>query len=198
MSLTFDAGPHEYRWDGRVVPSVTQLIKPYTADTLRFVDPAKLERARQMGVAVHLMVELHLLRELASIPAWQEPYMDAWLRFEQEQEFAVIATETKLYHPTMGYAGTPDLIGTLKASRRRPAVIDLKRSLWAGRAIGLQTSGYKRLWNADPDHIDTVVDRFALVLHDDRTYTLTQYADPQDDAAFLAAVTLWKWQRQGA
>lgn len=193
--LTFDEPSHTYRWNGKIVPSVTQLIKPHSPDTLRFVNPQKLELARQMGRAVHLMVELHVLGQLATLPAWQEPYMEAWLRFADEQGFELISTEHRLYHPTMGYAGTHDLIGRMK--KRRPGVIDLKRSLVGGRSIGLQTSGYKRLWNADPDR-ETVTDRHALILNADKTYTLVPFTDPQDDAAFLAALTLWKWQQQGA
>lgn len=191
--LTFNEARHEYRLDGMVVPSVTQILKPLT-DYSR-INPDALERARQQGVAIHKTVELDVAAQLDedALPEWLRPYLSAWRSFGASTEFRAIGAELRIGHPTARYAGTPDLICV---AGKEVWLIDVKRSLYAGRAIGLQTAGYARLWHAYPAN-RKINRRFALVLRD-ATYRLEEFKDPHDDAVFLAALTMHKWTTQGS
>jgi hypothetical protein len=188
--LKFDAAKHEYRWSDQIVPSVTSIISPLISH-LSVVPPDQLERARQEGKAIHRMVELSCKGELESVPEWLHGHLEAWRRFVAETRFECWATEEPLYHP-LGYAGTPDLIGKLK----RPCVIDIKRSLYAGPAIALQLAAYKEAWNRQRGKDERVVDRFALQLRAEGTYRLVPYEDDEDWTTFLALLTTYRWERK--
>lgn len=195
--LTFDEAEHRYELDGKAVVSVTTVLKPLT--DYGFIDPIVLELARQKGVAVHKTIELEVAGDLdeATLPEWLVPHLAAWRRFVADTGFEPVASEIRMAHPAMRYAGTADLIGRVG---KETWLVDLKRSLYAGRVIGLQTAGYARLWASDPasNERKKINRRFALVLRDDTTYRLTEFKDPQDDSVFLAALAMWKWQAQGA
>jgi hypothetical protein len=188
--LAFDEGPHVYRWDGAPVPSVTQIIKPlYSFD---FVDPAVLERARQEGVAIHKMVELDCVGELDEdgLPAWLRSYFAAWRAFVAETGFELEASEQRVYSPTYRYAGTLDLRG--RTRRHARALIDVKRSFAAGRAIGVQLAGYAQAVEWPTDGRNACA-RYGLQLRADGTYRMQAFADPKDWSVFLACLTLKNW-----
>ena len=193
MSLTFDTSTHVYRWHGARVPSVTQvlaLINDYSK-----VDPVALEKARQEGEDMHLMAELHFRSDLdeATLPEWLAPRLAALRRFVDETGFEPLAVESRMYHPTYQYAGTADLIGRLPRFRvgriEKPiiACIDLKRSFFAARSLGLQTAGYAAMWNtANPRQ--PVVRRFGLRLLATGAYDLFACDRKDDFANFLSCL----------
>jgi len=188
--LEFDEGPHVYRWNGKIVPSVTQVLKPLTDYSM--VDADKLERARQEGVAIHKTVELYETGDLdaASLPEWLEPYLAAWMKFKAEMKFSVAKSEQRVYHRVYGYAGTYDLSGDMNG---HDALVDLKRSFMAGPAIGLQLAAYLAAASFKAEALSSSL-RYALQLRADGTYRLQEFTDKTDFQTFLAALTLWKWR----
>jgi hypothetical protein len=201
--LKFDAAKHEYRWADQIVPSVTMIVSPLISH-LAAVPPEQLERARQEGKAIHKMVELDCKGKLESVPEWLQGHLEAWRRFVAESGFECWATEEPLYHP-LGYAGTPDLIGTIGDPDSRPVVIDIKRTLYAGPAVGLQLAAYKELWNRFNKSVDflrseakhtKVGKRYALQLRAEGTYRLVPYEDDEDWTTFLALLTTYRWERK--
>jgi len=142
------------------------------------------------------MVSLHCKGELdeETLPAWLEPKLRGLKKFIADTGFEMIASEQMLYSPTYQIAGTLDLAGPM---RNRPgcALIDIKRSLYAGRAVGLQLSGYTIMWDEMyPEN--RITDRYALVLGDG-DYRLTAYTDPRDRSVFLAALSMHRWLQNG-
>jgi hypothetical protein len=194
MQLQFDEAAHKYTLGGKTLPSVTQVLGPLTDYTV--VDSDALEIARQKGVAIHKMVELYCVGDLdeESLPEWLKPVLKAWKQFVANTGFQVDGSEVRSHHPIFGYAGTFDLTGTVKTKKGFPRwLVDIKRSLYAGRVIGLQLAGYKKIW--EYDHKGQVINnRFALVLGENGQYRLTEFADPKDENVFLAALTMHKWR----
>jgi hypothetical protein len=194
--LSFEEGAHLYRWDGKPVPNVTRIIAPLT-DYSR-IPPERLERARQEGQHIHKMVELHFRDDLQVdfLPPWMRGHYAALLRFVEETGYENYAAERRLYHRTMGYAGTMDLAGQMhRLKRARPAVIDVKRSLYAGPAIGLQDAGYLDASNSEKE-LPRLDHRYALVLRADGSYRLEPYEDRDDHAAFLACLQQLRWREK--
>lgn len=191
--LTFDEGPHLYRWNGEPVPSVTQIIKPLSS--FDHVDPDVLERARQEGVAVHKMVELACRDELdePGLPEWLRPYLAAWRAFVAETGFVLDASEERVYHLDYRYAGTLDLRGRTRVHPR--GLFDLKRSFAAGRAIGVQLAAYAGAVNWPVTGRDACA-RFGLQLRGDGTYRMRRFEDPADWSTFLACLTLKRWMEK--
>lgn len=196
--LTFDAALHEYRRDGELVPHVTQIIAPLTRYDLIPAD--KLEVARQQGQAIHKMVELDCRNDLdvERLPAWMRGCHNAWSRFKAETGFECWASEQLVHHERLGYAGTLDLAGLmpkLKTSKK-PACVDVKRSFYAGPAIGLQTVAYADGWNSAHLAAERLHERYALALYPAGTYRLEIFEGHDDSVAFLACLQQFRWKEK--
>ena len=193
MSLAFDVASHTYRWNGQKVPSVTSVLSPLV--NYNQVPWAVLERARLEGVAIHKTIELYLNNDLESLPQWLQPRLDAFKKFQGESNFVIEGSERKVYHATHQYAGTLDLIGTVNDEI---SVIDLKRSFFAGPAIGIQIAAYLEAENdrRKREKSPKAKHRYALQLMANGNYKLEPYNDPNDFAVFLALLTLRKWRQQ--
>lgn len=194
-ALEFRADDHTYWLDGKRVPNVTRVLSLLT--DYSHIDPAVLANAQQEGVDMHRMVELYVKGELdePTLPTWLEPRLAAFKRFQAETGFELLASEQRVYHPLHRYAGTLDLVGKMRmpqsrAAQRITALIDLKRSFYAGRAIGLQTAAYGDAWTASGGV--KVTHRFALQLRPGASYRLQPFDDRGDFAHYLACLMVWR------
>lgn len=186
--LTFDETKHEYRWNGSVVPSVTQILSPMVDYSM--INPAVLIRAQMLGTYVHRTTELYDQDDLDmdTLPEEIAPYLNAWIKFKKECEFEPATIEQKLYHKVLGYSGTSDRTGMV---RGRLAVVDIKKMAQLGPVIGMQLAAYQELHKQDGAK---VLDRYALGLRPDGTYRMVPYNDPSDLPAFLSLLTLRNWR----
>src|SRR4051812_38380690 len=109
--LTFNEPSHEYFWNGRQVVNVTRVLAPLI--DLSRIQADVLENARQEGKAIHRMAELECKGDLneSNLPAWLQPYLQAWRKFMTDSGFEMWSSERRLYNKRYAYAGTPDLVG---------------------------------------------------------------------------------------
>lgn len=186
--LTFDAGPHVYRWNDTVVPSVTGVLSTLE-NSFEFVDPGVLEAARAFGRNVHRAIELYNLDELDEevLDPALVPYLAQWKRFLRDTGFEVTAGEQRVYHTLMRYAGTLDIRGHM---RGRNWLLDLKSGA-VPKTAQLQTAGY--VLAADVGHHR--MKRAALQLSAER-YNLIKHEDSADFAYFQSAVNLHHWRQK--
>jgi hypothetical protein len=185
VSLQFDPELHEYAWNGRLVPSVTQVLRSALGDPFRGVASDVFERKRQIGSAAHKACELDALGTLdeSTVHPAVVPYLEAWRAFLRESNFQVYETETHLYSDAYGFAGTPDFIGVLGGANM--CVIDLKTGLPMIQAA-FQTAGYAIL--AGEIGNSAMVSRYALQALPNGRYKLMPYTAPSDFADFLACL----------
>lgn len=186
--FTFDPDKHEYTLDGRVVPSVTQVVAPLGADyddmdefTERAVDVAT-----ERGVVLHDYIAAKLLgadREDFEMPTDFEEYADAVDAFFAEHDIDPYLVE----HPmTDGvYAGTPDIICEYNGVL---AVLDYKFvSNISKSRVCAQLGGYKALCEANnlyPEELYAI----QFTRGDYRVYPV----DPETAARmWRAATALW-------
>ncbi|WP_440818176.1 hypothetical protein [Ralstonia sp. 22111] len=188
--LQFDPVGHVYTVGAQRVPSVTQILAPLVDYSQ--VPRTVLERARQLGSAVHRMTELYDLDDLDMDDLADElrPYLTAWIKFRAETGFVPETIEKRLYHPALRFAGTPDRSGLIN---RRRAVIDIKKMLYLGPVIGLQLAAYQELFEKNGTHVE---DRYALGLRADGTYRLQPYTDKSDWPVFLSLLTTRNWKEK--
>ncbi|PTB23479.1 hypothetical protein C9I56_39005 [Paraburkholderia caribensis] len=182
--LTFDPVGHVYKIGTRVVPSVTQTLAPLV--DYSGVPEAILERARQLGQAVHKMTELYDRDDLDMDTLSDEllPYLTGWIKFRSETGFEPELIEKQFHHPSLGYAGTLDRTGLIN---RRRAVVDIKKMLRLEPVVGVQLAAYKEL--CIKNGVD-VQDRYGLGLRADGTYRLVPFNDKHDWPVFLSLLTL--------
>lgn len=198
MKITFRPEGHAYEVDGRVVPSVTQILGTFNHGFDR-VDPEILRAKQQLGTAVHRACELdddHCL-DVSSLHDKVRPYLDAWRKFRGDTKCEVIGNEQVVYHRSYDYIGTADRLLRLNSKK---TVVDIKTGVrlpWAA----LQTAGYAMAWEdmnslGGPFGIVKCESRASIHLHDDGTYDLYPHTDPADRNTFLAALQLSRWMRK--
>ncbi len=188
--LSFDEARHEYRWAGAPVPNVTRVLAPLSDFSM--VNAKVLETARQKGTAVHKMVEFDCRGDLDedTLPDWMRPVLVQWRKFVSESGFQMLVSEHRVFHPHYKYAGTLDLLGTMK---NYACIIDVKRSFAAGPAIGLQLAAYLEAYAAQ-EKVGKAAKRFALKLTETGPYRLEPYTDSNDFGTFLALLTIHNWK----
>lgn len=192
--LTFDEATHTYYWHGQMAPNVTRVLSKLT--DYSHIPADTLARAQAEGTAVHRMADLYCRNDLDDVPEWMAGHFEAWKRFLRESRFEVWASESRLWHPKLCYAGTTDLVGMFRDGdfAGEPSIIDIKRSFYAGRVIGFQLAAYQHAWNDSLKQGDSrkVSGRYALQLRPDGTYRLRPFTEKSDFNTFLACLTLWR------
>ena len=141
--LEFDPVPHEYKLDGEVIPSVSQIIDRaglYGKGKAFF----KREHAER-GTRVHLATELHDLGtlDMASVAGTKlEGYLVAWQKFLSDTGSEILEIEKRAWAEVDGmkYAMTVDRV--LRLPDGRVFVCDLKSGSKAAKPHGAQVAGY--------------------------------------------------------
>lgn len=188
--LTFDSTTHTYRWNDAVVPNVTRILGSLV-DYSR-IPPDVLLHAQQEGKAIHEMVELDVADNLDVdlLPEWMLPRYQAWRSFLAETGFKPLASEQRVFSRSMRYAGTLDLFGRFPGCKH--AVVDVKRSLYAGRVIGLQMAAYKRALAEDGVQEARGASRFGLLLDANGRYRMEPFNNPNDESDFMACLVYYR------
>lgn len=191
--LLFEPIAHVYTWQGRVVPSVTQLLAPIKPD-FSMVPPAVLEAKRALGVLVHEACEYDDDGDLdeESLPDQAAPYVAAWRKFRADTRCKILANERKLFHSGLLYAGTLDRFAEIRGELW---VIDLKTAAHPHPSYGVQTAGYAELLQANDGHFAQQLQRGSVHLFPDGAYKLVPYKNPNDYAAFRACLSIFHWMQ---
>ena len=135
--LTFDEEKHEYRLNGRILPSVTQILRE-----IGFVDDTYFtEDSAARGIAVHKATELYDLGTLDedSLDPRLVDYLEGWKRFRNETGFFPTSIEGRGWSK-FGYVGTFDRVGV--TDNGSIVLLDIKSSMYVPDWIGLQLGGY--------------------------------------------------------
>lgn len=194
MTLAFDPGPHEYRWRGQRVPSVTQLLD--RLHSFAGIPMEVLDAAKRRGSYVHDMCDADDMDDLADpeaeLAGQYGGYLRAWRRFRADYGPNWDATEERGYSERFGFAGTLDNRGTLAKFGACKWVIDKKTSAQIHPVWGMQLAAYRQIVaERDPMRI---MDRRATVrLANDGTYRFDEWMDPGDWPAFQSLLTLHHW-----
>lgn len=192
--IQFDAATHRYTVGGLRLPSVTEVLDPLLE--LDGIPRAVLKAAGEFGTHVHMACDLYdrgVLDEPALDPHLA-PYLAAWKIFLRETGAEVIATEARVAHPKLRYAGTLDkIVRWTRRGRHELVQIDIK-SGEVPRTVGPQTAAYNEA-AIQTGVITGPIPRFALQLRGDATYRLLAQKSPTDWSIFLSALNLHHWRK---
>lgn len=196
----FDPTTHTYSYSGKAFPSVTQIIaSDPSLSGLGSVNKAVLAAAAEKGTDVH---DYLALRDERSIPPFPDfdGYEQQWV-----EAMSVVSAlppgdalyemiETPLFHPNLGYAGTPDRV---YHSKRGIIIVDIKTGA-ESKSHRIQTAGYAYLvarhLTPDDPTIPTYLKRVAVYLKPDR-YTAVWHDNPADYSAWMALRNLYFWKQ---
>lgn len=179
--LEFKDDGHVYTFDGRWIPSVTEILKSEGfIDTAFFTDYGR-ERGKLAHLAIHLYDEGELDEE--SLDPVLSPFVEAWKRFRADTGVEIIESEQPIVDPLRRYAGTPDKIVLLDGKQ---TVLDLKTGV---------ISPWVRLQLCAYCEAKTIYRRAAVQLNDDGTYKMHTYTDRQDFGVWNATLAVYHWKR---
>jgi len=163
-NFAFDETTHTYRLDGKVLPSVTTILKPLY--DFSAVPRDILERARRFGNAVHKTIELYLNDDLDE-DTLDEPLYNCLLAFKLWQsdfyEYEITPSdniEQIGYHQKLLYCGTPDI-------ETKTVIIDLKSRKCNPEIDGMQILAYDHMTGTGQR------DNYVLELKQDASYVFT-------------------------
>ena len=108
--IDFDEEKHVYRMDGVVYPSVTQIMKPLSMEKYSSIPVSVLQTAADRGTMVHSAIEDIIKYDFDGYPDEISGYMDGFLEFDKKYHPEYVESEMRLYHKSMMYAGTLDLL----------------------------------------------------------------------------------------
>jgi hypothetical protein len=178
--IEFDEASHTYRVDGKIVPSVTQLLPKQDY----FVSDERLAECAAEGTANHKEIE-----EFMRMGVSTSPLTDAMQKFMDEQKDktgGLVACEMPLAS-TRGFAGTPDLIF-------ENAIVDLKRTCGNKKIHALQLAGYNLLAVENGINHSTKL-HYILVLRTDGGYDVTNVYDSMAENIFLGLLSKYKIEK---
>lgn len=210
-ALTFDSLGHSYSYRGSPVPHVTAILRdmrvtpPYPPDCgwLAF------------GQAVHLACERFLRGTLPFDPRYKPGDLRRWpdtsealhSRLEafaqkvSEYQIEPISTEIRLYHPSLGYAGTADLWCRVLGHE---SIIDYKTGS-TPESAALQTAAYDLALASQLREPRPLRRRFALELFADEVKQtgkarMREFTDRLDYQYWEGILWAWKYfnRRKGA
>lgn len=181
--ILFEEEPHRYTFRGKPYNSVTQAMRlGGLGDDFSKVSPERMEYAQRRGNMVHTACQYYTEGDLKldSLDPAIRGYVDAYILFTQDCPVKPIAVEQKLVHIGLALAGRPDLVGFMRGQR---VVIDWKTSQHMSKSMGVQTAGYKILWNACHP-TQPIRERYGLRLEKNGKYKLFPHEDYEDELAF--------------
>ena len=189
VDIEFSAERHEYRIGGTRWPSVTEVLDPLLE--LDGIPKHLLKAAAEFGSHVHQACHLHNVGALnwSTLDPVLAPYVEAWRDFLDENNAIVIASEQRVAHPKLRYAGTLDAIIRLKGQK---VLADIKTSATVPRTVGPQTAAYQYALG------DLTTVRRCVHLRPDGTYRLHKLTDRADWNLFLSALNVHQWRHRHA
>ncbi len=164
---------HEYRWNGTVALSVTQILEKvgiidyqHLPNSIRTI---ALERGSAVHAACHYADEGDLVEDRLGELL---PYVNAWRRFRSDTQFVPDLIEHRAFNESYGFAGTLDRRGA-SPNWKLPVIIDLKTNE-APRWTGYQLAAYASFFPSPRAYM-----RLAVELHKNETYRVDEY-HPKD------------------
>jgi len=188
--LTFNPTGHVYELDGKILPSVTQVLNVVP---LNFCCPATvLAAAQERGTHVHAATAYDDEATLEEVSVRPEilPYLVAWRKFKIQTCFVPRVIEKIGANRKLGYAGTLDRIGTVG---KRHWLVDIKTGVPDARTC-LQTAAYAELDEIKAEF--PVLDRYSVELRDDGTFRMSErFKSATDFRVFQAYLAVYNFER---
>ena len=172
---------HTYTVDGRVYPSVTQVIGEVLSTEKCFYTP----ESRDRGIDVHrITAEIDSGKSIDD--SMYRGYVSAYRKFLDECKPRWTFVEQKFFEPVWKYCGTVDRVGYILGKN---VIVDIKTGsvpYWAG----IQLAAYERGFP-----VGKLQHRYALQLFETGRYKLHPFTDPNDIRIFHSALTIYYWKK---
>lgn len=173
----FNEEKHEYRLNGKKLPSVTEVCSMINGDKFA-INESVLRQAQQRGTAVHELTAM-FDNEIADleIDPEIEGYFRAWQSFCRDYQPEWLFVERMVYSQEMSVAGTIDRLGIIDDI---PVIVDIKTTASMDRtsiaSLLLQLSGYWAILNVMEEKYD-LTNSMGVQLMKDGSYKVYRYSE---------------------
>jgi len=190
--LTFDAEKHEYKFDGKVIPSVTQIMEYSKLVDLEWVSKELLEEKGDLGTKVHKATELYdqNILDIDDLHPVLRNYLNGWIKFKKDYDFQIKEIEQIYYHPKYSFAGTLDRVGIAQSVK---TLVDIKSGT-KQKVHEIQTAAYKLLYDLGRPKKEMIKKRLIVYLSE-TGYKVEPNNGLYDDKIFLAALTIYNYKK---
>jgi hypothetical protein len=187
--IVFYKKDHLYKVNGEIYPNVSEILRFISREVYGDINQFRLDNAGERGKKVHEATEVLDKYGEVKITTSIQPYINAYIKFLEENEPQWLEIEKSYASETLKYAGTIDRIGTLNKGKYKNCLVllDIKtNSAIKKQLAGTQLNGYHLLVNEDAKY---KIDKL-LILHlkNDGNYTIIDIE--QDKTNFMACLTL--------
>lgn len=192
--LTFTEENHQYKNDGIVVPSVTQILKGAGLVSFDFVKKEVLEAKATLGSSIHLTTEYFDkgTLDLEALHPTLKAYLDGWIKFKKDFGFEPIEIEALHYHKLYKFAGTLDRTGMID---KKLHLVDIKSGAHH-KSHAIQTAAYKMLHDQGKPKKEQIKKRIVVHLKEDGTYKVIPNESITDEQVFKAALTIFNYHNK--
>ena len=167
---------HEYKFDGVILPSVTQVLPKFDFHC----SAAVLEAARVEGIDNHSKIKMYLDTgenfDDAYIVAFQKFILDNTDTLGKLKSY-----EQNLYSVKHKFAGCPDIVF-------ENAIIDVKRNIYDARQHALQLAGYSILCSENQIAKNKI---WLIAYHDGIDFKFKNVYNEYAETIFLELVRKW-------
>lgn len=182
MLKFYDEG-HIYEYNGKVIPSVSELLRFMSREVYGDINKFLLDQAAERGTAVHSSTQA--LDETGTVECSDDiaGYVEAYVQFRRDHDVVWQYIEKPIAHPSLLYAGTIDRAGLVDSES---AIVDIKTNATVKKTmVKAQLNGYRKLM----DTIGYKADRlYCLQLMRTGKYRL--YPAVIDETEFIACYRL--------
>lgn len=203
--FTFDEELHQYKLDGVVIPSVTQVLQGVGIIDLSGIPANRLEAARLFGIAAHKATALSDKGTLdeENLDKNLRPYLEGWKLFRQEYGFTPDLIERAVYSEIYRVAGTPDRIGKWRIDSSI-IIPDIKTGFALSSANAIQLAGYELIFRDNLYKFiftkalksKIKIKRLSVLLNDKGRYKIQEYKNKNDTNVFLSALSVYNFKEK--
>lgn len=194
--LTFNEELHQYKLDGVVIPSVTQVLQGVGIIDFSGIPIARLDAARIFRIAAHKATALSDKGTLdeKELDENLRPYLDGWRLFRQEYGFIPALIEQPLFSKIYRVAGTPDRIGNWRIDDSI-IIPDIKTGFELSPTHAIQLAGYELIFKEDLK-VKSKIRRLSVLLNEKGKYKIQEYKDKNDLSVFLSALSVYNFKEK--
>ena len=191
--IEFNEKDHIYTKNGIVLPSVTQIMQPLYEAVYGKANMNASDNGKSKGKEIHRAIDDYCEFGMIDISEEYRPYLDNFIRYIDEHQYEIVASEVMLYHSVYNYAGTIDIIVTNKKGEY--GMIDNKTGDLQPKLHAIQLQAYTDLWLANK--MPEIAFKVALGLSD-KGYKEHKYDkyDTKAKSVFDACYKIYKYRKE--
>ena len=194
MNIIYTEEPHQYIVDGEIYPALSDMMKGMGLCSYGGVPEHVLQKAADLGKAVHKATHLIDIDELGSYDPKIQPYINAYQSFKDALKPTFIDCEVSVASKAIKIATTLDRVALINGV---VSDVEIKTtSALMKKSIRIQTAGHKFIYNLGKGHKDKIKKRYVLWLRNTGKYELIPMTNPNDEALFLSLTNAFNFIKE--